>query len=299
MEPTSPSAIRKLLERYGLGPKKGLGQHFLWQSAVVERIAEAAELRSDDVVVEIGPGLGILTAACARRAGLVIAVEIDEALIPALSEVLDGYQNVRVVVGDARSVDFRQLVERYAPWSRRPCKVVGNLPYYLTSPLLMRLLQGEFVAELLVFMVQKEVAERIVAEPGGKDYGSLSVAVRYWAEPEYLFSVGPQAFVPPPEVTSAVVRLRRRKRPPVDVADEELFFRVVRAAFTYRRKTIRNALQQAGLLSPEDAAAVFAASGIAPERRGETLGLGEFAALANSIIGVRERKMGYALRESN
>lgn len=299
MEPTSPTAIRKLLERYGLGPKKGLGQHFLWQTGIVERIAEAAGLDGDDVVVEIGPGLGILTAACARRAGLVIAVEIDESLFPLLGEVLQEYQNVRLVAGDARTVDFREIVARYAPRLERPCKVVGNLPYYLTSPLLVRLLKGEFRAELLVFMVQREVAERIVARPGGKEYGSLTVVAHYHAEPELLFNVKPQAFVPPPEVSSAVVRLRLRSHPPVEVADEDLFFQVVRAAFTYRRKTVRNALQQAALLEPGSADAVFAGSGVAPERRGETLDLHEFAALANSIIRVRERKIDYALRQSN
>ncbi len=299
MQPTSPTAIRILLDRYGLGPKKGLGQHFLWQAGIAEKIAAAAELDGEDVLVEIGPGLGILTAACARRAGLVIAVEIDESLFPLLGEVLQDYHNVRLVAGDARTVDFREIVARYAPWVKRPCKVIGNLPYYLTSPLLLRLLEGEFRAELLVFMVQKEVAERIVAGPGGKEYGSLSVVAQYYSEPEFLFTVKPQAFLPPPEVTSAVVRLRCRKSPPVEVADEGFFFQVVRAAFCYRRKTIRNALQEAALLEPVDASAIFAESGIAPERRGETLDLHEFAGLANAILRARERKIGHALRQSN
>lgn len=299
MQPTSPTAIRTLLDRYGLGPKKGLGQHFLWQTGIVERIADAAELEREDVLVEIGPGLGILTAACARRAGLVIAVEIDESLFPLLGEVLQDYHNVRLVAGDARTVDFREIVAQHAPREKRTCKVIGNLPYYLTSPLLLRLLEGEFRAELLVFMVQKEVAERIVARPGGKEYGSLSVVVRYYAEPELLFTVKPQAFLPPPEVSSAVVRLRCRRRPPVEAADEGLFFQVVRAAFRYRRKTIRNALQEAALLEPVDVSAVFAEAGIAPVRRGETLDLHEFAGLANAILRARERKIGHALRQSN
>lgn len=291
MQPTSPKAIRTLLDRHGLCPRKSLGQHFLWQTGVVERIAGAMELNRSDLLVEIGPGLGILTGACARRAGLVIAVEIDHALFPLLNEVLRDYDNIRLVPGDARKVDYAELAAVHAPHWRGTCKVVGNLPYYLTSPLLIRLLGGEFRAELFVFMVQKEVAARIAARPGGKEYGSLSVAVQFYAEPEILFSVGPGAFLPPPDVTSAVIRLRRRGRPAVEVTDQAFFFQVVRASFRYRRKTIRNALLEAGLLEPDMAADVFPEAQIVPERRGETLELEEFACLANTVFRARERKI--------
>lgn len=290
VEARSPSALRALLQHYGLRPKKGLGQHFLWQTQIVERIADAAELTEDDVVLEIGPGLGILTAALARRAGRVIAVEIDRALFPLLQETLQGYDNIRLVAGDARTVDFEELLETHAPGFTRPCKVLGNLPYYITSPLLMRLLHQEFHKELLVFMVQKEVAERIAASPGGKEYGSLSVAVQYYAEPELLFNVSPHAFFPPPGVASAIIRLRCRSHPAVEVHDEEHFFKVVRAAFRYRRKTIKNSLREAGLLRTELEMKIFAEAGIDPGRRGETFDLHEFALLADALSRMGERK---------
>ncbi len=287
-EANSPTAVRSLLQRYGLAPKKGLGQHFLWQSQLVERIADAAELTKEDVVLEIGPGLGILTAALARRAGQVIAVEIDESLFPLLEETLKGYDNVQLVKGDARQVDFQQLLDDYAP-GYTSCKVMGNLPYYITSPLIIRLLQGEFHKELLVFMVQKEVAQRMIAQPGGKDYSSLSVVVQYFAQPEMVFRVSPHAFCPPPEVDSAVIKLACREHPAVRVIDEEIFFKVVHTAFRYRRKTLRNALKEGGLLCPGEES-VFTTSGISPERRGETLELEEFARLADAVAQLQERK---------
>ncbi|CEO87307.1 MAG TPA: 16S rRNA (adenine(1518)-N(6)/adenine(1519)-N(6))-dimethyltransferase RsmA [Syntrophaceticus sp.] len=285
----SPTALKSLLRNYGLTPKKGLGQHFLWQTQVVERIASAAELTKNDVVLEIGPGLGILTAALARRAGLVIAVEIDRALFPLLEEILCDYDNVRLVEGDARKVDFGGLLKDYASAFTGPCKVVGNLPYYITSPLIMRLLYGEFRKELLVFMVQKEVAKRIAACPGGKEYGSLSVAVQYLADPEFLFQVPPHAFCPPPDVASAVIKLTSRQQPAVSVKDEEIFFKVVRAAFRYRRKMLRNALREADLWDPEGDN-IFEWAGIIPERRGETLDLVEFSRLADALAYSQERK---------
>lgn len=289
MANASPTAIKALLKRYNLKPKKGLGQHFLWQSQVVERIAAAAELTKDDVVLEIGPGLGILTAALARQAGMVIAVEIDRALFPLLQEVLQDYNNIRLVEGDARKVDFDELLREYVPGFTGACKVVGNLPYYITSPLLMRLLYGEFRKELFVFMVQKEVAQRIAACPGGKEYGSLSVAVQYLADPKFLFQVHPHAFYPRPEVASAVIKLTSRQQPAVRVEDEEMFFKVVRAAFRYRRKTLRNALREAGLWHPKEDN-IFEIAGIIPERRGETLDLVEFSRLADVLVHSKERK---------
>lgn len=290
LEVTSPTAIKALLKRYNLTAKKGLGQHFLWQSQVVERIVSAAALTKNDVVLEVGPGLGVLTAALARQAGLVIAVEIDRALLPLLGETLREYDNVRLVEGDACKVDFGGLLRDYAPTFTGSCKVVGNLPYYITSPLIMHLLYGEFRKELLVFMVQKEVAKRITASPlGGKDYGVLSVAVQYLAEPAYLFQVSPHDFYPPPEVASSVIKLTSRQQPAVSVKDEEIFFKVVRAAFRYRRKMLRNALREAGLWCPQDDN-IFEWAGITPERRGETLDLMEFSRLADALAHSKERK---------
>lgn len=283
VQATSSAALRALLGRYGLAPKKGLGQHFLWQRRVVERMAEAAELDAGDLVLEIGPGLGILTAACAGRAGLVIAVEIDRALFPLLEAELGAYPNVRLVQGDVRKVDLRELRRTLAPGFDGRCKVLGNLPYYLASPLIVNLLSGGTQAELMVLMVQQEVAGRIAAGPGGKSYGALSVFVQYYAAPEVLFTVSPHEFWPQPEVTSAVIRLRLRPQPAVTVGDPALFFRVVRAAFRYRRKTLKNALGEAGLLSAGEADELLRAVRIDPGRRGETLDLDEFACLTEVL----------------
>ncbi|HAA89748.1 MAG: Ribosomal RNA small subunit methyltransferase A [Thermoanaerobacterales bacterium 50_218] len=285
----TPTALRVLLERYGLRPKKSLGQHFLWKSGIVEKIVDAAEIDKDDVVVEIGPGLGILTTACARRAGLVIGIELDQQLFPVLEEILCEFDNVRLIPGNALEVDFDELAAGFSSDSLKPYKVLGNLPYYLSSPLLLRLLEGNFRAELFVFMLQREVAERLVARPGGKNYGSLSVVVQYYAEPELLFTVSRDAFYPPPQVSSAVVRLRKRSQPPVEV-DESVFFQVVRAAFRYRRKTLRNALLEGGLLEAGVTEEVFQNSGIEPSRRGESLSLAEFAAIANALACPAKRR---------
>jgi len=287
VQATSPSAVRSLLRCYGLAPRKGLGQHFLWQQQVVKQMVDAAGLDGGDLALEIGPGLGILTAACAERAGLVIAVEVDGGLFPLLEAELGAYSNVRLVQGDARKVDFQSLARTMAPALAGRCKVLGNLPYYLTSPLLVRLLGSGLQAELMVLMVQQEVAGRIVATPGGKEYGSLSVLIQYYAVPELLFKVAPHDFWPRPEVTSAVVRLCLRPQPAVTTPDPALFFQVVRAAFRYRRKTLKNALGEAGLLPPGEA--VFEEAGIDPGRRGETLDLPEFACLAESLKRARER----------
>jgi 16S rRNA (adenine1518-N6/adenine1519-N6)-dimethyltransferase len=280
-------------------------------------MTDAADLNASDLVLEIGPGLGILTEACAVRAGLVIAVEVDKNLFPLLEAELGAYPNVRLVQGDARKVDFRSLTQTLEPDISGRCKVLGNLPYYLTSPLLVRLLSSGLQAELLVLMVQQEVAGRIVATPGGKEYGSLSVLVQYYSIPELLFTVSPHEFWPQPGVTSAVVRLNIRPQPAVTASDPALFFQVVRAAFRYRRKTLRNALSEAGLLpgdgrrssgadapAPDNgclpnvagaASAVFEDAGIDPGRRGETLDLVEFACLAEALGRARERMVPDAL----
>jgi 16S rRNA (adenine1518-N6/adenine1519-N6)-dimethyltransferase len=279
--------MRSLLKQYDLAPRKRLGQHFLWQQQVVERMADAAGLNAGDLVLEIGPGLGILTAACAERAGLVIAVEIDRGLFSLLETELEAYSNVRLVQGDARRVDFESLKRTLAPDFAGRCKVAGNLPYYLTSPLLVSLLSGGLQAELMVLMVQQEVAGRIVASPGGKDYGSLSVLVQYYSIPELLFTVSPHDFWPRPEVTSAVIRLRIRTSPAVTVSDPALFFQVVRSSFRYRRKTLKNALDEGGLLTVGDADRLFRESGIDPGRRGETLDLSEFACLTEALVQAR------------
>jgi 16S rRNA (adenine1518-N6/adenine1519-N6)-dimethyltransferase len=279
----APSAVRELMGRYGLRCRKRLGQNFLADANIINKIVASASLKRDDVVVEIGPGLGVITRAAAAEAGLVVSVELDTALLPALQETLQGFDNIHIVSGDAMETDFDGLVQAEAG-SRRPYKLIANLPYYITTPLIMRLLMSRFNISLLVIMVQNEVAERIAARPGGKEYGALSVAVQYFTEPRYLFKVPRTVFIPRPDVDSAVILLSRREKPPVQVSDEELFFRVVRGSFGQRRKMLLNSLEAAfPVIARERMKDLLLEAGIDPSRRGETLGLEEFAAITAAI----------------
>lgn len=282
---TAPSQVRALLQRFGLSPDRRLGQHFLVDRNILHKVLEAAELRPEDRVLEVGPGLGTLTRELAARVGRVVAVEIDRRLRPVLGATLADYPNVQVIYGDIISADLSLLCaeagETAGGW-----KVVANLPYYVTGPVVARLL--EFGHEtppdgapfaLLVVMVQHEVARRMVAPPGGKDYGGFTLLVNYYASPELVARVPAAAFLPPPEVGSAIVRMRPREHPPIP-AGREQFFAVVKAAFGQRRKSLRNALA-AGLPDGEAvAAAVLRLAGIDGGRRGETLTMEEFGALA-------------------
>lgn len=284
---TSPAAVRALLSKYSLRPKKRWGQNFLVNPGVLEKIVVAANLTAADTVVEIGPGIGTLTCRLADTAGKVVAVEVDRALVNLLKETLSGCTNISLVEGDALKIDFDALVA--AADGAFPYKVVANLPYYITTPLLTRLLTGNFQVSLLVVMVQKEVAFRLVARPGTKEYGALSVLVQYKTEPELVAVVSRGSFFPAPEVDSAVVRLTVRSLAPAAVSDEELFFRVVRAAFARRRKTLTNALAGSGLGLGRDAwPEVLARAGIDPMRRGETLSLEEFAAVTRALAAERK-----------
>ncbi len=264
-----------ILRAFGLHASKRLGQNFLVDEAVVDGIVAAADVKGGDAVLEIGPGIGTLTQGLLEAGAKVVAVELDQRLVKVLGETLAGYEDVRIVYGDILKIDIPREM------ATSPFKVVANLPYYITTPILMMLLEQRIPATVLVAMVQKEVAERMVAAPGGKDYGALSVAVQYYTAPEIAFIVPPQSFVPAPAVESAVIRCVIRERAPVELADEATFFRVVKAGFAQRRKTLANALKAAGL-APADTAAILAAAGIDGGRRGETLSLQEFAAVANA-----------------
>jgi 16S rRNA (adenine1518-N6/adenine1519-N6)-dimethyltransferase len=264
-----------ILKAFGLQTSKRLGQNFLVDENVVANIVAAAAIEPGDAVLEIGPGIGTLTQGLAEAGAAVTAVELDARLISVLGQTLAGYDNVRLVHGDILKVDISREMTKV------PYKVVANLPYYITTPILMRLLEQRLPISLLVTMVQKEVAERMVAVPGGKDYGALSVAVQYYTQPEIVFTVPPGAFIPAPAVESAVIRCIVRSSPPVVVADERMFFRTVKAAFAQRRKTLANGLKAAGL-TPAAATEVLAAAGIDGTRRGETLSLAEFAAVADA-----------------
>jgi len=290
LEISSPAAARAIMQRYGIAARKSLGQNFLIDRNIIKKIVAAAEMTPDDLVVEIGPGLGALTVQAARGAGRVLAVELDRGLIPALAEILAGVENVEVIQGDALEVDFDGLVagRTGGAFGRggKKYKLLANLPYYITTPILMRLLLERFNIALMIIMVQQEVAARMAAAPGGKDYGALSVAVQYFAEPEALFRVPGTVFSPPPGVDSAVIRLLARPVPAVAVRDEETFFKVVRAAFGRRRKTLLNSLAGSGLgPGKETWRRILAGAGIDPGRRGETLTLAEFASITEGFIG--------------
>ncbi|MCL5056804.1 MAG: 16S rRNA (adenine(1518)-N(6)/adenine(1519)-N(6))-dimethyltransferase RsmA [Actinobacteria bacterium] len=281
----APSAVKELMSKYGLRCRKRLGQNFLADANIVNKIISSASLESDDVVVEIGPGLGVITRAAAAGARFVVSVELDRALLPALEETLQYFNNIHIVAGDAMDTDFDSLVQTEAG-CRAPYKLIANLPYYITTPLIMRLLLNRFNISLFVIMVQNEVAERITALPGGKEYGALSVAVQYFTEARYLFKVPRTVFIPRPDVDSAVILLSKRERPPVKVPDEDLFFRVVRGAFGQRRKMLLNSLAATfDSISRERMKELLQGSGIDPARRGETLGLGEFAGITAAIHG--------------
>ncbi|MBO8164865.1 MAG: 16S rRNA (adenine(1518)-N(6)/adenine(1519)-N(6))-dimethyltransferase RsmA [Brevibacillus sp.] len=286
----TPSRTRELLEKYGFSFKKSLGQNFLIDPNILHNIVAVAELTKDKAALEIGPGIGALTEQLCRTAGQVLAIEIDQRLLPILSDSLAVYDNVQVVHGDVLKLDVKRLMAEYLP-AYDKVSVVANLPYYVTSPILMKLLEERLPLEHIVVMIQKEVAERIAAGPGSKDYGSLSVAVQFYAVAEVAMTVPASVFIPRPHVDSAVLKLTMRDRPAVEVADEGLFFRVVRASFGQRRKTLYNNLL--GNLFGKDqrdlVTAVLKAADIDPSRRGETLSLAEFARLANVIHRFQEK----------
>jgi len=269
-----------IVKTFGIHITKKLGQNFLIRKEVVDGIVAAGSVKEGDTVLEIGPGIGTLTQGLAETGANVVAVEVDKQLIGVLAKTLQGYPNVRVVHGDILKLDIsREIMSaRY--------KVIANLPYYITTPIIMMLLEQRFPVEVLVTMVQKEVAERMVAKPGGKEYGSLSVAVQYYTEADIMFTVPPASFYPSPAVESAVIRCKVRDKPPVEVLDEKAFFRIVKAAFSQRRKTFSNTLKAAGIL-PELIAAMLDKAGIDGSRRGETLSLAEFAAVANAWVELR------------
>ncbi len=288
LDVSKPATVRDIMRHYGISCRKSLGQNFLVDRNMIKKIISVAGLTPECLVVEIGPGLGALTVQAAQKAGKVLAVELDRGLIPPLNEVLEGAGDVEIVPGDALETDFDALAgeKTGGTFGRggQAYKVLGNLPYYITSPLLMHLLTGRFNISLMIIMIQLEVAARLTAVPGTKEYGSLSVAVQYFAESKILFRVPGSCFFPPPGVDSAVVRLSLRSGPPVAVHDEELLFKVVRAAFGQRRKTLLNALAGSGLGGDKDFwLQVLENAGLDPRRRGETLTLAEFAALTEKI----------------
>ena len=305
MEDIQPIIARRevtarILQAFHLKADKNLGQNFLVEESVVSRIAKAAELTPEDTVLEIGPGIGTLTQALAMTGASVVSVELDKRLIPVLQETVGAYKNVRIVQGDILKVNIPEIIAEVKA-DRKTAdaagevaeaeseikqsdtfKVCANLPYYITTPIIMYLLEQKLPLERLVVMVQKEVAERMTAGPGGREYGAISVAMQYYTEPKIAFIVKAGSFLPAPKVDSAVLVCKKRSKPPVEVPDEKTFFKVVAAAFSVRRKMLNNSLKNMGGLTGDQVKAWLDRAGIDGKRRAETLSLEEFAMLART-----------------
>ena len=278
---SSHSATMDLVKRHGFKFTKSLGQNFLIDDNIVDKIVAGAGIGPSDKIIEVGPGIGTLTREMASRAGALMAVEIDKNLIPILADTLGDFENVKIVNEDIIKADIRGLIDENL--SGGPVKLVANLPYYITTPIIMRLLEEDINVTDIVVMVQKEVAERMNAQPGGKDFGALSVAVQFYCDTEIVAKVPRHLFVPQPNVDSIVIALRVRPERKYRVDNEDLFFKVAKAAFGQRRKTLLNSIASMGNLSKDMVKEALEEAGIDPKRRGETLSLDEFAILSNVI----------------
>ena len=279
----NPKNTIEILNKYKFVFQKRFGQNFLIDEHVLGKIIRSAEIIEDDFVIEIGPGIGTLTQYLAASAREVAAIEIDDALIPILEDTLSGYDNVTVIHEDVLKVDLTRLAEEKN--GGKPVKIVANLPYYITTPIIMGLFENHVPVDSITIMVQKEVADRMKTGPGSKDYGALSLAVQYYARPELVANVPPNCFMPRPRVGSAVIRLTRHEKPPVQVQDEKLMFQIIRASFNQRRKTLVNGLCNAPELRipKERTAAILEEMGLGAGVRGETMELSQFAELSNRL----------------
>jgi len=272
----------QVLDKYGFSFQKKFGQNFLIDAHVLEKIVDAAEITKDDCVLEIGPGIGTMTQYLCERAGWVFAVEIDKNLIPILEDTLSEYDNVKVINEDVLKLDIQKLADEEN--GGKPIKVVANLPYYITTPIVMGLLEGGVPLKSITMMIQKEVADRMQVGPGTKDYGALSLAVQYYSKPSVICQVSPECFIPKPGVGSSVIRLECYDVPPVEVRDDKNMFKLIRAAFNQRRKTLTNAISNGGLgISREQCAEALRNLGLSETIRGEALTLEQFAALSDEL----------------
>ncbi len=277
-----PANTIAVLEKYGFNFQKKFGQNFLIDTHVLEKIMDAAEITKDDFVLEIGPGIGTMTQYLCERAREVVAVEIDKNLIPILQDTLKEYDNVSIINEDVLKVDIKKLSDERN--QGKPIKVVANLPYYITTPIIMGLLESNVPLKSITIMVQKEVADRMQEGPGSKEYGALSLAVQYYSKPQIVANVPPNCFIPRPNVGSAVIRLDRYEEPPVKVMDEGLLFRVIRLSFNQRRKTLANGLANGGIgLTKEEIGECLNSIGLKENIRGEALSLAQFGALSDEL----------------
>ena len=285
----NPKNTIEILQKYNFNFQKKFGQNFLIDTRVLEEIIDAAEITKDDFVLEIGPGIGTMTQYLCEAAREVVAVEIDTNLIPILKDTLSAYDNVEVLNQDILKVDIASLAKERN--NDKPIKVVANLPYYITTPIIMGLFESRVPIDSITIMVQKEVADRMQEGPGSKEYGALSLAVQYYAKPEIVVNVPPSCFMPQPKVGSAVIRLTRHEQSPVEVEDEKLMFQVIRASFNQRRKTLANGLNNFGSfgLSKEEIQSCIEELGVPVNIRGEALSLEQFAELANIINRHRQQ----------
>lgn len=280
MDLTSPKTIKSIQTQFGFTFKKGLGQNFLTSRAVLEDISDAAE--AEDGVLEIGPGFGVLTRELCGASDKVVSIEIDERLIDVLNYTLEDFDNVKIINDDVLKLDLNKLIAD--EFGDKKISVAANLPYYITTPVISKLLEERLPLKNIVVMVQKEVAERLCAKHSTKDYGAITVMCRYFTEPEIIRTVPAGLFVPPPKVDSAVLRLRVLDKPSVEVKDEKIFFRTVKAAFSQRRKTLLNCLASNFDLPKDELSNLLEKIEIDPKRRGETLDLNEFARLSDALI---------------
>lgn len=280
---SSPSETKFIIQKYGFTFQKKYGQNFLIDSSILDKIIDSAGITKDDCVLEIGPGIGTMTQRLCEAAGKVVAVEIDDKLIPILADTLQMYENVEVIHNDILKVDIKSLSEKEN--GGRPLKVVANLPYYVTTPVIMGLLESNVPMESITIMVQKEVADRMRTGPGSKDYGALSLAVQYYSKPSIVAVVPPSCFMPPPKVESTIIRLELYKDRPVIVKDESLLFRLIRASFNQRRKTLVNGLSN-GMgwsLTKEEVVQAIVEAGFSETVRGEALSLEDFGKLSDTF----------------
>ena len=276
----SPKTINEIKDLFGFKFSKSLGQNFLTDYNIIQKIAEGSNIGEEDLVVEIGPGIGVITAECCQRAKKVVAIELDRNLLPVLNYTLAEYNNVKVINGDVLKTDINEIIEKEG---FKKAKIIGNLPYYITTPIIMQLLENHVNAESITVMMQKEVADRIKSAPGKKTYGAISVAVQYYCTVETVTDVSKEVFMPKPKVDSTVLRLDLREEPPVKLINRDVFFQCVKKGFGQRRKTLLNALNGIRGMDKEQIKDCLCSASIDPGRRAETLSIEEFAELSNKI----------------